>query len=64
VVPEMARPLDADLLADDALRPHGAWAKCHNALAEAHCAAIRDGSVCGHEVNVLGDDIVSPLDDS
>jgi hypothetical protein len=53
---QMARPLDADLLADDAMRPHGAWATCHNALAEAHCAVIRDGSGCGHEVNALGDE--------
>ena len=43
-------------MADDAMRPHGAWATCHNALAEAHCAVIRDGSGCGHEVNALGDD--------
>ena len=62
---QMARPLDIDidLLADEAMRPFGACAECHNALAEAHCNMVGDCNVCGHEVNVMSDDTVSPLDD-
>ena len=58
---QMARPLDIDLLADEAMRPFGAWAECHNALAEAHCNMVGDCNVCGHEVNALGDDSFRPF---
>eukprot|EP01046_Picozoa_sp_COSAG06_P011569 COSAG06_NODE_663_length_13295_cov_33.836945_4_plen_78_part_00 len=50
----MARPIDPDLLADDAMRPYGSYARCNDAVSEMYCTAIChtiNGKDCGYEAN-------------